>query len=104
MRTVYSYVRLVLASWLFLAGVALQFGPSAASVGRDARWRERQLQAVPAEQRSKWVQDQDAEDARSEGAMRLFGVLMGGLGFAGALLEAAYLCALYSRRGSRDAA
>ena len=40
MRIFYSYGRLFLASWLFMAGLAMQFVPSAAALERDARWRE----------------------------------------------------------------
>jgi len=95
MRTVYCYARLVLASWLFLGGLAVLFGPSAASLERDARWRERQLLTIPAEERAQWVFDRDMEDARSQAYLRLFGILIGGLGFGAALGEAAYLCAWY---------
>jgi hypothetical protein len=95
MRVIYSYARLFIASWLFLGGVALQFGPSAASLARDARWREKQLQTVPAEERSQWIEQRDIEDARSQAYLRVFGVLMGGLGFAAALRETAYLSARY---------
>jgi hypothetical protein len=44
MRTVYSYLRLTVASWMFLGGLALQFIPSAAAVERDVRHRERMIQ------------------------------------------------------------
>src|SRR5262245_35595442 len=104
MRTVYSYIRLTLASWMFLGGVALQFVPSAAAVERDARRRERLLQAVPAEERAEWVRTRDVEDARSEAYLRLFGVLFGGVGFAVALFEAAYVCARSSRHCPLDTA
>jgi hypothetical protein len=97
MRVGYSYARLFIASWLFMGGVALQFVPSAAAIARDARWRERQLQTVPADKRAKWVEDRDTEDANSQAYLRLFGVLLGGLGFAMALRETAYLNARYSR-------
>ena len=97
MRVAYSYARLFIASWLFMGGIALQFVPSAAAVARDARWRERQLQTVPAEQRAQWVEDRDNEDANSQAYLRLFGVLVGGLGLAMALRETAYLNARYSR-------
>src|SRR5262245_29412082 len=102
MRTVYSYIRLTLASWMFLGGVALQLVPSAAAVGREARDRERLLQAVPAEERAEWVRVRDAEDARSEASLRLFGVLLGGVGFGMALFEAAYVCARSSRHCPLD--
>jgi hypothetical protein len=97
MRVYFSYGRLFIASWLFLGGVSLLFGPSAASVARDARWRERQLQSVPADQQARWVEDRDNEDASSQAYVRLFGVLMGGFGFAAALRETAYLCGRYGR-------
>jgi hypothetical protein len=92
MRAIYSYARLFLASWLFLGGVAVLFGPSAAAVARDARWRERQLQTIPRDQRAQWVEDRDIEDARTQAYVRLLGVLVGGLGFGAALRETAYLC------------
>ena len=101
MRTVYSYLRLLIASCLFVGGVALLFLPSAGSVARNARWRERQLQTVPAHQRADWIYDQDLQDARNEAYVKVFGVVLGGLGLGGALLEAAYLCALYGRHDPR---
>jgi hypothetical protein len=97
MRVYLSYARLFLASWLFLGGVALLFGPSAAMVARDARWRERQLQTIPADQQAKWIEDRDLEDGRSQAYVRTFGVVIGGLGFAAALRETAYLIGRYGR-------
>jgi hypothetical protein len=97
MRYVYSYGRLFIASWMFLGGVAIQFVPSAAAVQRGARYRERMLQAMPAEERTEWIRAQDDDDSRSEAYLRLFGVFLGGVGFAGALFEAAYVCARSSR-------
>jgi hypothetical protein len=96
-RVIYSYARLFLASWLLMGGVAIQFLPSAAAVARDARWRERQLQAVPADEKTQWVEDRDTEDARTQAYVRLFGVLLGGLGLAAALRETALLIGRYSR-------
>jgi hypothetical protein len=97
MRVFYSYARLFIASWLFMGGLALQFLPSAASMARDAHWRERQLLSVPAEQQVKWVEERDNEDARTYAYLRLFGVLLGGVGLAAALREAAYLSGKYGR-------
>jgi hypothetical protein len=97
LRVAYSYARLFIASWLFMGGVALQFVPSPAAVARDARWRERQLQTIPADQKAKWIEDRDQEDSSSQAYLRLFGVLLGGLGLAMALRETAYLNARYSR-------
>jgi hypothetical protein len=97
MRVFYSYARLFIASWLFMGGVALQFVPSAAALERDARWRERQLRKIPAEERPQWVEERDAKDARSQAYLRAFGVLLGGVGFAMALREAAYLSGKYGR-------
>jgi hypothetical protein len=97
MRIFYSYARLFIGCWLFMGGLSLQFLPSAAAIARDAHWRERQLLAVPAEQQVKWVEDRDNEDARSYAFLRLFGVLLGGLGLAAALREAAYLSGKYGR-------
>jgi hypothetical protein len=102
MRTVYSYIRLALASWMFLGGIALQLVPSAAAVERDVRRRERQLQAVPAEERAEWLRMRDIEDGRSEAYLRLFGVLLGGVGFGIALFETAYVSARYSRHCPLD--
>jgi hypothetical protein len=104
MRTVYSYIRLTLACWMFLGGVALQFVPSPAAVEREARHRERMLQSVPAEERAEWLKERDLADARSEASLRLFGVLLGGVGLALALFEAAYVCARSSRHCPLDAA
>jgi hypothetical protein len=97
MRVIYSYARLFIASWLFMAGIALQFVPSAAALERDARWRERHLQKVPADQRAQWVEDRDDVDARSQAYLRAFGVMLGGLGLAMALRETAYLSGRYGR-------
>jgi hypothetical protein len=97
MHIFYSYARLLLASWLFMGGVALQFVPTAAALERDAHWRERQLQKVPADERAQWVEDRDQKDARSQAYLRAFGVLLGGFGFAMALREAAYLSGRYGR-------
>jgi hypothetical protein len=97
MRVAFSYARLFIASCLFMGGVALQFVPSAAAMERNGRWRERQLQTIPADQRAKWIEERDAEDANSQAYLRLFGVLLGGCGFAAALREAAYINARYSR-------
>jgi hypothetical protein len=97
MRVVFSYARLFIASWVFMGGLALLFPPTAAAVARDARWRERQLQAVPADRQAQWVEDRDAEDARTQAYLRLLGILLGGLGLAAALREAAYLSARYGR-------
>ena len=96
-RVMFSYARLFIASWLFLAGVGIQFLPSAASMQRDARWREKKLQTIPQDQRSQWIDDRDTEDSQSQAYLRLFGVIMGGAGFAMALRETAYLNARYSR-------
>jgi hypothetical protein len=93
MGNIYSYVRLVLASWVFLGGLAILFGPTTASVEREARWRERQLRSIEADQRDEWVRDRDIEDARAQAYVRLLGVFMGGIGFASALFEAASLTA-----------
>jgi hypothetical protein len=97
MRVMFSYARLFIASWLFLGGVSILFGPSAAAVARDARWRERQLQTIPLDQHAKWIEDRDNEDASSQAYLRLLGILMGGFGFAAALREAAYLSGRYGR-------
>jgi hypothetical protein len=97
MRVAFSYARLFIASWLFVGGAAIQLNPSQAAVARDARWRERQLQTIPADQRAHWEDERDREEASARAYLRLFGVLMGGSGFAMALREAAYLNARYSR-------
>jgi hypothetical protein len=97
MRVFYSYARLFIASCLFMGGLSLQFLPSAAGIARDARWRERQLQAVPADQQAKWAEDRDSKDATTHAYVRIFGVLLGGLGLAMALRETAYLIGRYSR-------
>ena len=90
MRAAYSFLRLFLACSLFLAGLAVQFLPSGSSLDRDRRARERYLEAVPAERREQASQDRDREDSRAESYLRLFGVLLGGLGLALALQETAY--------------
>ena len=97
MRVIYSYGRLFIASWLFMGGLALQFVPTPSSVAREARWRERQLQAIPANQQAQWVEDRDIEDGRAQAYLRVCGVLLGGLGFAAALRETAYLRGRYGR-------
>ena len=102
MRTVYSYIRLALACCLFLGGFAVQFVPSAAAVEHEARHRERQIQSVPAAERPEWLRARDLADARAEANLRLFGVLVGGVGLAMALFETAYVCARYSRHCPLD--
>jgi hypothetical protein len=97
MRIFYSYARLLIASWLFMGGLAIQFVPSAEAVSRNARWRERQLREIPTEQQAQWIEDQDSKDAQAYSYLRLFGVIMGGLGLATALRETAYLFGRYSR-------
>jgi hypothetical protein len=102
MRVVYCYIRLTLASWMFLGGVAIQFLPSAGGVERGTRQRERLLQAVPAEERAEWIRVRDRDDASSEAYLRFFGVLFGGIGFGVALFETAYVCARSSRHCPLD--
>jgi hypothetical protein len=97
MRAFYSYARLFIASWLFMGGLAIQFLPTTESLARDARWRERQLQTVPADQRAKWIEDRDTEDSHTYAYLRLFGVVLGGAGLAAALRETAYLTGKYGR-------
>jgi hypothetical protein len=103
MQTVYSYIRLTLASCMFLGGVALQLVPSAAAVERDVRHRERMLQSVPAEERAEWLRQRDQDDARAEASLHLFGVLLGGVGLGMALFETAHVCARSSRHCPLDA-
>jgi hypothetical protein len=102
MRFVYSYIRLTIASWMFLGGVAVQFFPSAGGVEREARHRERMLQSVPADERAEWLRLRDRDDAQAEAYLRLAGVMIGGVGFAMALFEAAYVCARSSRHCPLD--
>ena len=97
MRLVFSYLRLLVASWLFLTGVALLLTPTPAAMERDAHWREQQLRSVPADQREKWIEDRDDEDAHSQAYARICGILLGGVGFSMALRETAYLVGRYSR-------
>jgi hypothetical protein len=97
MRLFYSYARLFIAAWLFLGGLSLLAWPTPAAEARNARWRERQLQSVPPEEHSKWIEDRDIEDARAQAYVRLLGILIGGFGFAGALRETAYLLGRYGR-------
>jgi hypothetical protein len=104
MRTVYSYLRLTVASWMFLGGLALQFVPSAAAVERDVRHRERMLQSVPAEERAEWLRARDLADARAEAYLKVFGILLGGIGFGVAMFETAYVCARSSRHCPLDTA
>jgi hypothetical protein len=87
---------------MFLGGVAVQFVPSSGGVERDARFRERQLQSVPTEERAEWLRTRDLDDARDEAYVRLFGVMIGGIGFAMALFETAYVCARFSRHCPLD--
>src|SRR5262245_45896604 len=104
MRVAYSYVRLTLASWMFLGGIALQFVPSAAAVEREARHRARLIQDVPLAERAEWIRMRDIVDARSEAYLRVFGVLFGGLGLAVALFESACVSARISRHCPLDTA
>lgn len=102
MRTLYSYLRLTFAAWMFLGGLALQFA-SPAALERDNRQRERLLQTIPQAERAEWIKQRDLDDGRSEAALRVFGVLLGGVGFAMALFEAAYVSARASRHCPLDA-
>ncbi len=96
--TLFSYLRLVLASWLFVGGLAVQFWPSAAEVTRQSRARERAWQGMNrTEQRLSEEASRDQQDTRNENLLRLFGVLLGGIGFACALHEAAYIVARFNR-------
>jgi hypothetical protein len=97
MRLIFSYCRLLLGSWLFLAGLALLFVPNAAQTERNARWRQRQLLKIAAEQHAEWIEKQDETDSRSQAYIHLTGVLLGGLGFAMALRETAYATGRYCR-------
>jgi hypothetical protein len=65
-------------------------------VGAKASWFVG-IETVPANLRAKWIEDRDAEDANSQAYLRLFGVVIGGIGFAMALRETAYLTGRYSR-------
>ncbi len=98
MRIVYSYCRLLLGSWLLMGGIALQFYPSVSAAERDTRWRERQLVSIPTDERPGWVKRQDNEDASAQAAIRMTGVLIGGLGLTAALHEVVFLSASYRRR------
>ncbi len=98
MRNLYSYFRLLLGSWVFMGGIALQFFPSAAATEREGRWRERQLPSIPSEERLGWIEKQDERDAEAQVAVRMTGIAIGGLGFMAALHEVAYLSARYQRR------
>jgi len=97
MRIFYSYARLFIACWLFMGGLSLQFLPSAAAMAHNARWRERQLQSIPADQQAQWIEDRDNEDGRAYAYVRMLGVVLGGMGLAMALREAAYLAGKYGR-------
>ena|SRR5579871_5744723 len=97
MRTVYSYARLVIAGWLFVGGLALQFTSSPASAERYIRWRDREHQTLTPDQRAKSLQYRDETDERNEWSWRIFGVFLAGIGFAVGLHEAAYVCAQYQR-------
>ena len=97
MRVYMSYGRLFLASWFFLGGLALLFGPSPAGEARRMRERERQLLTIPVEEHSQWIRERDDEDSKISAYMRLLGVLIGGMGFAAAMRETAYLSGRYGR-------
>ncbi len=96
--SVFSYLRLVVASWLFVGGLAVQF-ETQAEAQREARARERawrELRLSP-EQREAQDVTQDAQDRWVEWQLRLAGVVLGGIGFAIALHEAAYVASRYAR-------
>jgi hypothetical protein len=97
--TIFSYVRLVVASWLFVGGLAVQFWPSAAEVAREVRARERAWKGLSMSAEQRQAQDawRDGQDARNEILLRVFGVFLGGIGFAVALHEAAYVVARFNR-------
>ncbi len=98
MRRIYSHLRLVLASWLLIGGLAVMAWPSAAGPARNARWRERQLADVPAAEHAAWNEARDLEDAKAEGYLRTAGVLVGGLGLAWVVGETVYLTRRRRRR------
>lgn len=102
MRNIYSFVRLTLASWMFMGGIALQFFPSNAAVEREGRRREQLLGAIPVESRAEWIRARDIEVAQSDSYVRLAGVLLGGVGFAMALFETAHVSARASRHCPLD--
>lgn len=97
MQIYLSYARLFISSVLLMGGLAILFLPTQEMTDRNNRWREKQLQTVPINQRGQWVEDQDAEDSRTYASLRLFGVLLGGLGLTGVLHETAYLIGRYVR-------
>jgi hypothetical protein len=97
MRVYLIYGRLFVASVFLMGGLGIQFLPTAESAARNARWRERQLKAIPEEQQARWIEDQDIEDARTYAYLRLCGIILGGAGIAGCLRETAYLIGRYSR-------
>ncbi len=102
MGLTYCYVRLFIACWLFVGGVAIQFVPSVSSEARASRWRERQLQNIPSDQHARWIDDQDTIDSNTQAYQRLFGVMLGGTGLAMALRETAFLTAKYGRAEFRQ--
>jgi hypothetical protein len=99
MRVYMSYGRLFLASWFFLGGLALLFGPSPAGEARRMRERERQMLTleIPPKEQPQWIKQRDEDDSKISAYMRLLGVLIGGLGFAAAMRETAYLSGRYGR-------
>ncbi len=97
MRVYMSYGRLFLASWFFLGGLALLFGPSPAGEARRMRERERELLTIQAEEHPRRIKEQDEDDSKTAAAIRLLGVLIGGMGFAAAMRETAYLSGRYGR-------
>src|SRR4051794_5150097 len=90
-RVYVSYARLFVATCLFMGGLACLYEPSPAASLRDVHWRERMIKSMPENQISAWIEYRDEADARSYAALRLFGVLLGGIGLAVALCETAYL-------------
>ena len=92
-----SYARLFVATCLFMGGLACLFGQSPAAAQRIAHWRESQLRTMPQSQIEAWIAYQDTVDAQGYAYLRVFGVVLGGVGLAMALRETAYLHARYAR-------
>lgn len=95
----FGYFRLILASWLFLGGMAFQFWPSEADVQRESRARERtwRPKGLSIEQKDAQGALLDEQDARNQLLLRLGGIFLGGIGFAVVLHEAACIAARFNR-------
>ena len=65
LRIAFSYAPLFFASWVLMGGVAAAQSLPRGNPAQECASRERKLEAVPAAEHSKWIEDRDIEDANT---------------------------------------